>query len=100
MVEDFSELVIFSSQDPTESEERELNEAIEVIHAYCKALNIDILINECDLYTFSDVDTLMLGDDIDEAADCIAEYCWKTDSAILLTKDFVYISRYVTDFAN
>ena len=94
MARDFSDIATLPTQDSVETEQDWLDEAIEMVRACCKVNNTNIIINEEDFCPFPDEDTDVFDrEEILEAINHIADYCWETDSVVLVTKDFFVSSR-------
>lgn len=86
--------------DLCEPEWEELLEAIEAVQTCCKMRHINIFFMGIFYAILPQDAKVRFSGGILEALDYISEYCYNTDSMIWISGDYLYISRYVTDFTN
>ncbi len=86
--------------DLSESEWKWLNEIIETVQTCCQMIDINILFSGIFYVILPQDADVGFSEEINDAINRICDYCCDTDSMIWITRDFLYISRNVTDFTN
>ena len=86
--------------DLCEFEQEGLSEAIEAVLSCCQMIDINILFIGIFYVILPQDVEVGFSEEIQDAIGCISEYCYNTDSMIWITGDYLYISRYVSDFAS
>ena len=93
---DFDDMESCYTQESTDFEWINLDEAMKILRACCKVHDIILYIDKDDFYSIPEENSVLYDINVMDVAADVAYYCYRAEKTALITKDYIYIISVIT----